>query len=141
MNELDYGSLEVCKKLAENGIVLKTEKYWLFLETQGWWLADKPFDLWNYPRHFPTPTITDVRRELPENEKLLELILDYAESKFGLSEPVMDFKVISVFDIRIFIIDIFSNVDKFIDLLIWYKKKRREEIEKKLLKHAENLKW
>jgi hypothetical protein len=141
MNELDYGSLEACKKLAENGIVLETTKYWLFLETQGWWLADKPFDLWNYPQHFPAPTITDVRRELPENEKLLELILDYAESKFGLSEPVMDFKVISVFDIRIFIIDIFSNVDKFIDLLIWYKKKRREEIEKKLLKHAENLKW
>jgi len=124
MNELDYGSLEACKKLAENGIVLNTKEFW-YRYGDKW--EDGPRIFIVAVERMPRPSMTELWRELPEDG---ETIVNMIENFTGYGK-----------DFPVFLVDFCRDINQIAELLIWYKKKRREEIEKKLLKHAENLKW
>lgn len=72
----NYTSLEMSRKLVENGIVLETEKVWAFVpgditkpDSPGKWaLISKP--LYPYKEQYPAPNLSELWRELPEGSRL-----------------------------------------------------------------------
>ena len=65
MNELNYTSLDMSRKLVKAGIVLKTEAKWIIWPTG---LAELVYS-WQYRdadvEVFPAPSFTELWRELP----------------------------------------------------------------------------
>ena len=113
MNELDYTSLEISKRLAEAGIVLETDALWAtsihggasqLIHKED---ADK---LFGQVTIVPAPSMAEVWRELPEGTELLKCKNDYV-AVWAQVEMSPDFENT-------------NPTDALIDLLIWVRKEK-----------------
>ena len=126
MNNLNYASLDASKKLHDAGIVLKTEAYWIRVANSPMMLVDNRHGADEY---YPAPSMAEVWRELPDGKELAENKgCTYASIEYGEGK----YKEFSSMD---------NPTDSLIDLLIWVKEQNRERIVKKLIDHADKLKW
>ena len=111
MNEQNYASLEVCRRLVDTGIMLETEAWWN-LHSDGWKLQ-----LWKWSDgSVPAPSMAEVWEELPEGATLYK---ESPDAEYGYtsvahlgrgSSPMFD-----------------SNpTDALCELLLWLKGERNE---------------
>jgi hypothetical protein len=63
MNENNYCSLEMSKKLVDAGIVLGTEAHWIKVANSPLMLRDSRYGA---DEHYPAPSMIELWRELPE---------------------------------------------------------------------------
>lgn len=117
MNPLNVGSLPACQGLAENGIALKTDFYWhvpekgepeLLFEAFVGYLTCGP-----NCKIYPAPSLAEVWRELPEGEELRILVNTYI---CNVSIPGYSLTGI--------LLNLFRDVDRMIDLLIWVRERK-----------------
>ncbi len=67
MNEMNYGSLEACKRLVDAGIMLETECKWYhhtLARTEGIWKLENIVTRF-YNDAVPAPSMAEIWRELP----------------------------------------------------------------------------
>jgi hypothetical protein len=109
MNPLDYGSLEACKRLVDNGIVLETEWVWRKKRDKtGYYLSRKA--LYHRTSDIPAPCMAEVWRELPYGASIQKLMTCYARDHKENVEFEAD-----------------NPTDALIDLLIWQRKEASHE--------------
>ena len=73
MNQLNYASLEACKRLVDAGIVLKTESCWRYGLDDKWSLVSVDWAttmMSNTLKVIPAPSMAEVWRELPETMRM-----------------------------------------------------------------------
>jgi len=131
MNPLNYGSLEACKRLVDNGIVLETEAVWRKNRDQrvepGYHLTRKA--LYHRKTDIPAPCMAEVWRELPSGAEIISQKgntvcmhatfkhrFPYIESAPGALGWFAEKKVFNT-----------NPTDALIDLLIWEGKEARDE--------------
>ena len=122
MNNLNHASFKASKKLHDAGIILETD----FIYNSDGKLLYSPL-VERRDGDIPAPSMIEVWRELPDGTELSKNGLVYAsiESDEGFYKE--------------FVSD--NPTDALIDLLIWVKEQNRERIVKKLIDHADKLKW
>ena len=88
MNELNYGSREACERLVKAGIVLETEKMWIYARHIPLKGADKSWKLFDRQSLMaieatdqrpdcilPAPSMAEAWRELPENTNPIDALI------------------------------------------------------------------
>ena len=121
MNELDYCTLGMARRLQEAGIVVETEKVWAFKPTSlnpdgVWQLIIKP--LWPYREQYPALSMSEAWRLLPEDEDtLIKLLFDFHRFRYGKS----------VWDMNVFIIKLARDVNNLCELILWLKGQEGEK--------------
>ncbi len=124
MNNLNYASFKASKKLHDAGIILETD----FIYNSDGKLLYSPL-VERRDGDIPAPSMAEVWRELPDGKELAENKgCTYASIEYGEGK----YKEFSSMD---------NPTDSLIDLLIWVKEQNRERIVKKLIDHADKLKW
>lgn len=147
MNEQNYTSLPVSKKLVENGIVLETEVYWrvwdgningvhdsgseLVTLDEKKSLQDQNSEVRDIPgadiHYYPAPSFAELWRELPDSTCVNK---DFDYTKCWVDNNL--------------ILKVFQNVNPayaLAELLIWVKEQNRGRIVNKLIRYADKLKW
>lgn len=118
MNQLNYGSLEACKRLVDAGIVLETEVYWVQAAIGGWFLQPKNLmeTKYRFNKYIPAPSMVEIWRELPD------IINDNYE--LALYKLITGSQAGYIMGSIIFKPFIFNTnpTDALIDLLIWVRK-------------------
>jgi hypothetical protein len=128
MNELDYGSLEACKRFVDAGIVMKTKKVWIYAHHIPLKGADSTWKLFDRQSlmaievteqrpycMFPALSMGEAWRELPGCiDEQWDLVLGKIDtlSYIGYSDGE---NWLSYFKS-------FNPTDALIDLLIWVRK-------------------
>ena len=133
MNELNYGSLEACKRLVDAGIVLETEAGWVLVAknnldpTKVWvvrgdW-ADIRYEFSGFYASYPAPSMAEVWRELPEeinppssqmfDDHILYLTKTGDKTQAGYDHCGEQYETT-------------NPIDALIDLLIWVKEANHE---------------
>jgi len=127
MNKLNSATQEASQRLVDAGIVLETEKSWIYARHIALKSAPSSWMLYNSDSLLsvtaiekrpscviPAPSMAEVCRELPEDdEELIELI-----SKYN------DFWIPGTMTLAKSIIRLFRDVDALIDFLIWVRIKK-----------------
>ena len=117
MNELDYCTIEMSRRLQEAGIVVETEKYWCRLrDWQPYELKDADFAAF-CDDYYPALSMSEAWRLLPEDEDtLIKLLFDYHRFRYGKS----------VWDMQVFIIKLARDVNNLCQLILWLKGREGE---------------
>jgi hypothetical protein len=128
MNQENYCSLNVAKRLIDTGIVLETEAVWR-LGADGWKLLNKDWVtnmMSNTYESYPAPSFAEIWRELPEiykTESGIECRLQL--DKIRRNDGVVVASAQYVYgDEDQYVIKFFANtnpVDALAELLIWVK--------------------
>lgn len=142
MNNLNYASLEASKKLHDAGIILKTDYVWagiygttVSLENQKWVLIPKS----THNVQIPAACFAEVWRELPA-----DIFIERKRYRLNMWKVDNELRCCYVSQDASFATTPICNenpTDALIDLLIWVKEQNRERIVKKLIDHADKLKW
>jgi hypothetical protein len=129
MNRDNYVTLEAAQRLVDAGIVLETDTYWIKFAQTGNGPDTRRYVLSRYqtPGFIPTYTFAELWRELPVGTIMVK-------EPDGIS-CVHSFKIEQSKASNT------NPADALADLLIWVKGQNRERIVKKLLDHADRLKW
>jgi hypothetical protein len=111
MNQLNYGTLEACQRLAKAGIVIETKWVWI-LSAIGWEIVDniKYFGIWKDAVRFPAPSMAEVWRELPDH--LDSPLSDLVVTKDSMGITTCFYKLGHEYESV-------NPTDALIDLLIW----------------------
>jgi len=121
MNQLNYASLEACKRLVEAGIVLETDFVWR-LGVDGWKLLTKDWvrDMMsNTYESLPAPSMVEVWRELPETIDEYDLTCE----KIFNGGMQAGYTTYDVSGLRWKVsLNAANPTDAMIDLLIWVRK-------------------
>ena len=131
MNELDYATLEASKRLLDAEIVLETEVYWYLGQSGEWKLIYvpptitarlTPFQIMQpvieAKEAIPAPCFAEVWRELPETDELMDLVREYAMATLEGWQ---------VINIQRYVFNLFRDVNRMIDLLIWITEQKRKD--------------
>jgi hypothetical protein len=110
MNPDNNATLEASKRLAENGIVLETEKHWYRYAT-GW--LDEELPNTESECEIPRPSMAEVWRELPQSA-----MDKWNDGTFRCWTPLGPIPPISNP----------NPTDALIELLIWLKEQGKEEV-------------
>lgn len=99
MNQNNYASLEASKRLVEAGIVLETDCVWAKMfpmkEESDWKVftqAEFNKHFYDFDTYFPSPSMTEVWRELPEGTRLQKgIAATYAWSRGSWDETITSY--------------------------------------------------
>jgi hypothetical protein len=122
MNELNYGSKEVCEKLVKAGIVMETEVFWIpyeYPDHREWRLYSR--GCIPHREEIPAPSMAEMWRELPEHVQLGDMFYDLFLLKtnettfasYGYEEQT-EVEVHSI-----------NPADALIDLRIWLEEQKK----------------
>jgi len=68
MNEKNYCSLEMSRKLPEAGIVLHSEKEWIHVSGGGWYLVERNSEKYDaIDKRVPAPSMAELWREVGDD--------------------------------------------------------------------------
>jgi len=129
LNPDNYGSLEACEKLFKAGIVMETEKVWIYARHIPLKRSDFCWRLFNRDSLMaieateqkpsciiPAPSMAEVWRELPKGDDLLSLIASWMAAITGMLPNDQELKRL--------IVGLINDIDKTIDLLIWVSQRK-----------------
>jgi hypothetical protein len=120
MNELNYGSLEACKRLVDAGIVMETDVEWGLYPNGDWALHKRGISTL---KDIPAPSMAEIWRELPDEVNGYTLDV----TRIG-KDTQATYSKIDIFDTYCTIGSGESEnpTDALIDLRIWLEREKGE---------------